>query len=73
VRSLVPPLRSLIAIDVVLWVVTVFINRATGVKPLEPAMEILAAADRRIDPQTSKRRGPFGPRRSLRRFLLSGY
>jgi hypothetical protein len=28
VRSLVPPLRSLIAIDVVLWVVTVFINRA---------------------------------------------
>ena len=29
----------LIAIGVVLWIVTVFINRATGVKPAEPAME----------------------------------
>jgi APA family basic amino acid/polyamine antiporter len=29
----------LIAIGVVLWVVTVLINRATGVKPSEPAME----------------------------------
>jgi amino acid transporter len=29
----------LIAIGVVLWVVTVLINRATGVKPVEPAMK----------------------------------
>ena len=29
----------LIGIGVVLWVVTVFINRATGVKPLDPTAE----------------------------------
>ena len=29
----------LLAIGVVLWVVTVLVNRATGVKPAEPAME----------------------------------
>ena len=31
----------LLAIGVVLWVVTVFVNRATGVKPADPAMEDL--------------------------------
>ena len=30
----------LIGIGIVLWVVTVLINRATGVKPTEPDMEI---------------------------------
>lgn len=29
----------LIAIGIVLWVVTVFVNRATGVKPVDPVME----------------------------------
>ena len=31
----------LIAIGIALWIVTVFVNRATGVKPLEPTMEDL--------------------------------
>jgi APA family basic amino acid/polyamine antiporter len=34
----------LIGIGVVLWVITVFINRATGVKPLEPTAEDIGGA-----------------------------
>ena len=34
----------LIAIGVVLWVVTMLVNRAQGVKPAEPDMETMGGA-----------------------------
>jgi basic amino acid/polyamine antiporter, APA family len=36
----------LIGIGTALWIVTVLINRATGVKPAEPDMETLGGAPR---------------------------
>jgi hypothetical protein len=34
----------LIAIGVVLWVVTMLVNRSLGVKPVEPEMETMGGA-----------------------------